>query len=88
MRFWSVRLGKFSINFQVEKSADAWDDGGRTSLEADNMQLRPLIGTVTSFDGDCGYISQTTSFTRYSLSEGSGINFHSIKLLSSQSLDI
>ncbi|XP_007546763.1 RNA helicase Mov10l1 [Poecilia formosa] len=55
---------------RVEKSADAWEDGGRTSLEADSMQLRPLIGTVTSFDGDSGYINQTTYFTRYSLSEG------------------
>ncbi|XP_019135157.2 RNA helicase Mov10l1 isoform X1 [Larimichthys crocea] len=55
---------------RVEKSADAWDDGGRTSLEADSMQLRPLIGTVTSFDGDGGYINQTTYFPRYSLWEG------------------
>ncbi|XP_047239037.1 RNA helicase Mov10l1 isoform X3 [Girardinichthys multiradiatus] len=55
---------------RVERSADAWDDGGRTSLEADIMQLRPLVGTVTSFDGDGGYINQTTYFTRYSLSEG------------------
>ncbi|KAK5599967.1 hypothetical protein CRENBAI_012535 [Crenichthys baileyi] len=55
---------------RVERSADAWDDGGRTSLEADIMQLRPLVGTVTSFDGDSGYINQTTYFTRYSLSEG------------------
>ncbi|XP_023180568.1 RNA helicase Mov10l1 [Xiphophorus maculatus] len=55
---------------RVEKSADAWEDGGRTSLEADSMQLRPLIGTVTSFEGDSGYINQTTYFTRYSLSEG------------------
>uniref|UniRef100_A0A671YK78 RNA helicase n=1 Tax=Sparus aurata TaxID=8175 RepID=A0A671YK78_SPAAU len=55
---------------RVEKSADAWEDGGRTSLEADGMQLRPLIGTVTSFDGDGGYINQTTYFPRYSLWEG------------------
>ncbi|KAM9352325.1 RNA helicase Mov10l1 [Symphorus nematophorus] len=55
---------------RVEKSADAWEDGGRTSLEADSMQLRPLIGTVTSFDGDGGYINQTTYFPRYSLWEG------------------
>ena len=54
----------------MEKSADAWEDGGRTSLEADTMQLRPLIGTVTSFDGDGGYINQTTYFPRYSLWEG------------------
>ncbi|TKS73686.1 RNA helicase [Collichthys lucidus] len=55
---------------RVEKSADAWDDEGRTSLEADSMQLRPLIGTVTSFDRDGGYINQTTYFPRYSLWEG------------------
>ncbi|KAG7230949.1 hypothetical protein INR49_024978, partial [Caranx melampygus] len=52
---------------RVEKSPDAWDDGGGASLEADNMQLRPLIGTVTSFDGDGGYINQTTYFPRCSL---------------------
>ncbi|XP_040894189.1 RNA helicase Mov10l1 [Toxotes jaculatrix] len=55
---------------RVEKCADAWEDGGRTSLEADTMQLRPLIGTVTSFDGDGGYINQTTYFPRCSLWEG------------------
>ncbi|XP_067446394.1 RNA helicase Mov10l1 [Thunnus thynnus] len=55
---------------RVEKSADAWEVGGCTSLEADSMQLRPLIGTVTSFDGDGGYINQTTYFPRYSLWEG------------------
>ncbi|XP_031722662.1 RNA helicase Mov10l1 [Anarrhichthys ocellatus] len=55
---------------RVEKSADAWEDGGTTSLEADSMQLRPLIGTVTSFDGDSGYINQTTYFPRCSLWEG------------------
>ncbi|KAM7414935.1 hypothetical protein PAMA_019653 [Pampus argenteus] len=55
---------------RVEKSADAWEDGERTSTEADNMQLRPLIGTVTSFDGDGGYINKTTFFPRYSLWEG------------------
>ncbi|XP_071350088.1 RNA helicase Mov10l1 isoform X2 [Trachinotus anak] len=55
---------------RVEKSADAWEDGGRSSLEADSMQLRPLIGTVTSFDGDGGYINQTTYFPRCSLWEG------------------
>uniref|UniRef100_A0A671YK80 Mov10 like RISC complex RNA helicase 1 n=1 Tax=Sparus aurata TaxID=8175 RepID=A0A671YK80_SPAAU len=37
---------------------------------SDGMQLRPLIGTVTSFDGDGGYINQTTYFPRYSLWEG------------------
>nr|XP_046250224.1 RNA helicase Mov10l1 isoform X2 [Scatophagus argus] len=55
---------------RVEKSADSWEDGGRTSLEADCLHLRPLIGTVTSFDGDGGYISNTTYFSRYSLWEG------------------
>ncbi|XP_053282435.1 RNA helicase Mov10l1 [Pleuronectes platessa] len=55
---------------RVEKSADAWEDGGRTSLEADSMHLRPLIGTVTSFDRDGGYINQTTYFPRNSLWEG------------------
>ncbi|XP_035988416.1 RNA helicase Mov10l1 isoform X3 [Fundulus heteroclitus] len=54
---------------RVEKSADSWDDGG-TSVDADCKQLRPLIGTVTSFDGEKGDINQTTNFTRYSLSEG------------------
>ncbi|XP_070686569.1 RNA helicase Mov10l1 [Pempheris klunzingeri] len=55
---------------RVEKSAVAWEDGGRTALEADSMQLRPLIGTVTSFDGEGGYINQTTYFPRCSLWEG------------------
>uniref|UniRef100_A0A8C3AJT2 RNA helicase n=1 Tax=Cyclopterus lumpus TaxID=8103 RepID=A0A8C3AJT2_CYCLU len=55
---------------RVEKSADAWEDGGRPSLEDDSMQLRPLIGTVTAFDGDGGYINQTTYFPRCSLWEG------------------
>ncbi|XP_078139377.1 RNA helicase Mov10l1 [Centroberyx gerrardi] len=55
---------------RVEKSADAWEDGGRTSLEADSMQLRPLIGTVTSCDEDGGFINQTTFFPRNSLWEG------------------
>ncbi|XP_049929226.1 RNA helicase Mov10l1 [Epinephelus moara] len=55
---------------RVEKSADAWEEGGRNSLEDDTMQLRPLIGTVTSFDGDGGYINQTTYFPRSSLWEG------------------
>ncbi|XP_045894481.1 RNA helicase Mov10l1 isoform X2 [Micropterus dolomieu] len=55
---------------RVEKSADAWEDGGRTSLEADSVQLRPLIGTVTSLNGDGGYINQTTYFPRCSLWEG------------------
>ncbi|KAM6937901.1 RNA helicase Mov10l1 [Xenentodon cancila] len=55
---------------RVEKSANAWEEGGRTSLEGDSMRLRPLIGTVTSFTGDGGYINQTTYFPRCSLSEG------------------
>uniref|UniRef100_A0AAQ5ZF66 RNA helicase n=1 Tax=Amphiprion ocellaris TaxID=80972 RepID=A0AAQ5ZF66_AMPOC len=55
---------------RVEKSADSWENGGRTSLEADSMQLRPLIGTVTSFDGNGGYINQTTYFPRHSLWKG------------------
>ncbi|KAF7224131.1 RNA helicase Mov10l1 [Nothobranchius furzeri] len=55
---------------RVEKSADAWDDGGRTSIEADSLQLRPLIGAITSVEGDGGYISQTTYFSRQTLLEG------------------
>ncbi|KAM3610001.1 uncharacterized protein V6R79_023715 [Siganus canaliculatus] len=55
---------------RVEKSADAWEEGGRYSLEADEMQLKPLIGTVTSFNGDSGCINQTTYFSRNSLWEG------------------
>ncbi|XP_058500594.1 RNA helicase Mov10l1 [Solea solea] len=55
---------------RVEKCTEAWDDGGGTSLEADSLRLRPLIGTVTSFDGDGGNINKTTYFSRYSLSEG------------------
>lgn len=55
---------------RVEKSADAWEDGGKTSLEEDCMQLRPLIGKVTSFNGEGGYINQNTFFSRHSLSEG------------------
>ncbi|XP_061578737.1 RNA helicase Mov10l1 [Cololabis saira] len=34
------------------------------------MRLRPLIGTVTSFTGDGGYINQSTLFLRAALSEG------------------
>ncbi|XP_055011707.1 RNA helicase Mov10l1 [Boleophthalmus pectinirostris] len=55
---------------RVEKFADAWEDGGKSSLEADTMQLRPLIGTVTSYDGERGYINQNTYFSRHSLWEG------------------
>ncbi|KAG8012808.1 RNA helicase Mov10l1 [Nibea albiflora] len=65
-----LKEGDLVNGIAVERSADAWDDGGRTSLEAESMQLRPLIGTVTSFDGDGGYINQTTYFPRYSLWEG------------------
>uniref|UniRef100_A0A7N6ARA9 RNA helicase n=1 Tax=Anabas testudineus TaxID=64144 RepID=A0A7N6ARA9_ANATE len=54
----------------AQRGAEDWEDGGRTSLETDSMQLRPLIGTVTSFNGDGGYINQTTYFPRYSLWEG------------------
>ncbi|XP_029951705.1 RNA helicase Mov10l1 [Salarias fasciatus] len=54
----------------VEKSADAWEDGGRSSQEKDCEQLRPLIGTITSFDGNDGYINQKTHFPRHSLTEG------------------
>uniref|UniRef100_A0A672F3V6 RNA helicase n=1 Tax=Salarias fasciatus TaxID=181472 RepID=A0A672F3V6_SALFA len=55
---------------RVEKSADAWEDGGRSSQEKDCEQLRPLIGTITSFDGNDGYINQKTHFPRHSLTEG------------------
>ncbi|XP_068460110.1 RNA helicase Mov10l1 [Clinocottus analis] len=55
---------------RVEKSADAWEEGGKGSFEDDCLQLQPLIGTVTSFDGDSGYINQTTYFPRCSLWEG------------------
>lgn len=62
---------------KVEKSADAWEDEGKASLEADTLRLQPLIGTVTSYDGAGGYINQTTYFSRYTLSEGnaSGLIF-------------
>ncbi|KAK0142880.1 RNA helicase Mov10l1 [Merluccius polli] len=54
---------------RVEKSLENWEgEGGDT--EADNMRLRPLIGTVTSFSGDSGLINQTTFFPRQSLWEG------------------
>ncbi|XP_075993714.1 RNA helicase Mov10l1 [Genypterus blacodes] len=55
---------------RVEKCADAWEDGGQTSQEADGVRLQPLIGTVTAFDGRGGYINQTTFFPRSSLQEG------------------
>uniref|UniRef100_A0A3Q3A978 Mov10 like RISC complex RNA helicase 1 n=1 Tax=Kryptolebias marmoratus TaxID=37003 RepID=A0A3Q3A978_KRYMA len=43
---------------------------GRRHEISDSLQLRPLIGTVTSFDGDSGYINQTTYFSRNTLLEG------------------
>ncbi|RVE71576.1 hypothetical protein OJAV_G00053290 [Oryzias javanicus] len=55
---------------RVEKCADAWENDGRHSSEGDSMRLQLLIGTVTSFDGDCGYINETTFFSQHSLSEG------------------
>ncbi|XP_037110092.1 RNA helicase Mov10l1 isoform X3 [Syngnathus acus] len=55
---------------RVEKSSDAWDAADGTSLEDDCAQLRPLIGTVTSFDGQCGYINKNTSFSSANLCEG------------------
>ncbi|KAJ0029012.1 hypothetical protein NQD34_004009 [Periophthalmus magnuspinnatus] len=54
----------------VEKSVDDWEDAGKSSLEADRMQLRPLIGTVTSYDGEGGYINQNTYFSHHTLLEG------------------
>lgn len=59
-------------SIQVEKSADAWDKEGSDVLEADSLQLRPLIGTITSLNGDGGYINQTTYFPRCSLWKGTG----------------
>uniref|UniRef100_A0A8C5D6Z8 RNA helicase n=2 Tax=Gouania willdenowi TaxID=441366 RepID=A0A8C5D6Z8_GOUWI len=55
---------------KVEKSSHTWEDGGQSSLEDDYTQLRPLVGMVTSFDGDGGYVNQTTYFPRSSLWEG------------------
>ncbi|XP_067091219.1 RNA helicase Mov10l1 [Osmerus mordax] len=55
---------------RVEKSADAWEDGGGASLEKDCSKLHPLIGTVTSLDRDGGFINQTTFFPRHALCEG------------------
>lgn len=57
-------------SIQVEKSADAWEKEGSDLLEADSLQLRPLIGTITSLNGDGGYINQTTYFPRSSLCKG------------------
>lgn len=62
----------------MQKSADAWEDGGQTSVEADSMQLHPLIGTVTSFDGHSGYINQSTFFPRSSLWEGTVLTLHRV----------
>lgn len=55
---------------QVEWQADAWEDMGDTSLETDFDKLRPLVGTVTSYDHDGGFINQTTFFSRAALCEG------------------
>ncbi|XP_029991489.1 RNA helicase Mov10l1 [Sphaeramia orbicularis] len=55
---------------RVEKSADAWENGGKSSTEADSLQLRPLIGTITAFDRDGGYINSNTYFSCHSLLEG------------------
>lgn len=55
---------------RVEKSADAWDKEGSDLLEADGLQLRPLIGTITSLDANGGCINQTTYFPRCSLCKG------------------
>lgn len=64
--------GKLRLVPQVEKYADTWEDGGRTSLDEESRRLRPLIGTVTSFDEDGGYINQSTYFPCSSLWEGIG----------------
>ncbi|XP_066526077.1 RNA helicase Mov10l1 [Hoplias malabaricus] len=55
---------------RVEKQVDAWEGGGRDSLEVDANKLRPLIGTITSCDKDGGFINQTTYFPRSALCEG------------------
>uniref|UniRef100_A0A3Q3JG10 RNA helicase n=1 Tax=Monopterus albus TaxID=43700 RepID=A0A3Q3JG10_MONAL len=55
---------------RVEKCADDWEGRGIASLEADSMQLRLLVGKVTSFDGNGGYINQATYFLGSSLMEG------------------
>ncbi|XP_077373490.1 RNA helicase Mov10l1 isoform X3 [Festucalex cinctus] len=54
----------------VTKRSDAWEAGGNTSLEDEFARLQPLIGTITSFDGESGYINQTTYFPLSSLCEG------------------
>lgn len=48
---------------------DAWDEG-RATLESDANKIRSLIGTVTSYDKDGGFINQTTYFPRSALCEG------------------
>ncbi|XP_061679287.1 RNA helicase Mov10l1 isoform X2 [Syngnathoides biaculeatus] len=55
---------------RVLKSSNAWEAEGGTSLEDDCAQLRPLIGNITSFDGEHGYINQNTYFLHSSLCEG------------------
>ncbi|KAJ8374061.1 hypothetical protein SKAU_G00046410 [Synaphobranchus kaupii] len=55
---------------RVELLADAWEEGGGTSLESETSRLRPLTGTVTSCDQDGGFINQTTFFPRQALCEG------------------
>ncbi|TNN00355.1 hypothetical protein fugu_011601 [Takifugu bimaculatus] len=57
---------------RVEKYAEAWEDGGQTSLDNESKCLRPLIGTVTSFDKDGGYINENTYFPCHSLWDGIG----------------
>ncbi|XP_077567431.1 RNA helicase Mov10l1 [Stigmatopora nigra] len=55
---------------RVVKSSDAWEIIGGTSLEDDCAQPRPLIGTITSYDGEGGQINKTTYFSNSSLCEG------------------
>lgn len=53
---------------------DAWD-GGRSLFETDTNKLRSLIGTVTSYNKDGGFINQTTYFPRSALCEGQESTF-------------
>ncbi|XP_077452584.1 RNA helicase Mov10l1 isoform X2 [Stigmatopora argus] len=55
---------------RVVKSSDAWEIMGGTSLEEECAQPRPLIGTITSYDGEGGQINKTTYFSSSSLCEG------------------
>ncbi|CAG08644.1 unnamed protein product, partial [Tetraodon nigroviridis] len=55
---------------RVQKCADTWEDDRRASLDDEKRRLRPLIGTVTSFNEDGGYINQSTYFPCSSLWEG------------------